>query len=67
MRDSDPRAVLTGTVTEVQQKYFVIGHGGARIYFKPGDATPRPKVGDNVTVVTSRLGGRNVAERITPS
>jgi hypothetical protein len=40
---------------------------GVRIFFNYRDITPSLKPGDNVTVVTSRVGAKNVAEKIARS
>jgi hypothetical protein len=64
-RASDPPATLTGTVAQLTKEYLILGRGGAKIDFGSRGLPAGIKVGDTVTVVVTRLGSKNLAEKIT--
>lgn len=59
------RVMLTGRITALTEDRVLLGRGGATIYFTTGVLPPDLALGDMISVITVRVGARNVAEKIT--
>ena len=58
------RTILSGRVTEVHESHFVLGTGGARLFFVEGLQRPKLNVADHVTVKAVRVGRKYFIETI---
>ena len=63
-QQGNSRTIFSGRVSEVHQTHFVLGTGGARLFFAEGVPRPKLYVADNVTVKAVRVGRKYFIETI---